>query len=253
MGELLELRAVRKSYRRGDRRLRVLVDVSLTVAAGQIVAVVGSRFEGKSTLLRIAAGLELPDDGEVWFEGRELGSLRAGERERLLRNGIAWVHREGTGLEFQVLDYVALSLRMGRRRSREAQERAMFALERVGVQDAARLRWQELSNWERVLVALARGIAREPRLMVVDDVIDGFGMSKTYEAGELLCSLAQELGFGVLMSVSDPEAALVADRIWSFERGALKLLSDQTTAQTNIIDFPGGSVPRGRGFIGSGS
>jgi ABC-type lipoprotein export system ATPase subunit len=252
MDELLALRAVQKSYRRGERRLRVLADVSLTVAVGEIVAVVGSRYEGKSTLLKIAAGLEQPDAGEVLFGGRELGSMRMSERERLLRHGIAWVHREGTGLEFEVLDYVGLPLRMGRRRSRDVQERAMAALERAGVQHVARRRWDELSNWERVLVAFARGIACEPRLMIVDDVIDGLGMSKTREAGDLLCSLVQDLGCGVLMSVSDPEAALAADRVWSFDRGALKLLSDQTADQSNIIDFPGGSVPQSRGLSGSG-
>jgi ABC-type lipoprotein export system ATPase subunit len=253
MDELLVLSAIQKSYRRGERRLRVLTDVSLTVAFGEIAAVVGSRHEGKSTLLEIAAGRAQPDGGEVRFEGRALGSMRVSELERLRRDEIAWVHREGTGLEFEVLDYVALPLRLRRGRASDAQERAMAALERVGVQDVARRRWDELSNWERVLVAFARGIACEPRLMVVDDVIDGLGMSKTREAGDLLSSLVQDMGCGVLMSVSDPEAALAADRVWSFDRGALKLLSDQTADQANIITFPGGSVPQSRGFSGSGS
>jgi ABC-type Mn2+/Zn2+ transport system ATPase subunit len=129
----------------------------------------------------------------------------------------------------------------------------MAALERVGVQDVARRRWAELSNWERVLVAFARGVASQPRLMIVDDVIDGFGMSKTREAGELLSSLVQELGCGVLMSVSDPEAALVADRVWSFDRGALKALSGAAGTQADVIDFPRGRLPESRGSSGSGS
>src|ERR1700677_4318821 len=84
MDELLRLSAIRKSYRRGPRRLAVLADVSLTVAAREIVAVVGSRYEGKTTLLKIAAGLERPDAGEVWFGDQELSRLRAREREGLL-------------------------------------------------------------------------------------------------------------------------------------------------------------------------
>ena len=77
--------------------------------------------------------------------------------------------------------------------------------------------------------------------MIVDDVIDGLGMRKTREAGELLRSLVGELGCGVLMSASDLEVALVADRVWSFERGGLKLLSDQTRTHADVIDFPGGT------------
>jgi len=251
MDELLALRGIYKSYHRGERRLRVLADVSLTVSAGEIVAVVGSRYEGKTTLLKIAAGLEQPDAGEVWLGDSELTRLPTRERERFWGHEIAWIHREGTGLQFEVLDYVCLPLRMGRGRPREAEEQAMATLKRVGVQDAARRRWEELSNWERVLVAFARGIVSRPRLMVIDDVIDGLGMSKTHEAGELLCSLAAELECGVLMSVSDPEAALAAVRMWSFEHGRLKLLSDQTD---NVIDFPNDSgIRQSRGSTGAGS
>jgi len=202
------------------------------------VTVVGSRFEGKTTLLRIAAGLEQPDSGTVWFAGRELTGLALAQRERLWRDEIAWVSREGSGLEFEVLEYVALALRVGRRRSSDAEESAMAALERVGVRDVAGRRLDELSNWERVLVTFARAIAKEPRLIVMDDVFDGLGASKTREAGELLCALVQELGCGVLMSASDPEAALLADRVWAFDGCRLKLLSDQTIGDADVIDFP---------------
>jgi lipoprotein-releasing system ATP-binding protein len=253
MDELLALKGVRKSYRRGPRRLPVLSDISLTVADREIVAIVGSRYEGKTTLLKIAAGLESPDAGDVWFRGKELSSMRSRDRERLLGHEIAWVDREGTGLQFEVLDYVSLPLRMGRRR-RHADEQAMAALERVGVQDAARRRWAELSNWERVLVAFARGVASRPRLMIVDDVIDSLGMSKTREAGDLLSSMVDELGCGVLMSVPDAEAALVADRVWTFDQGALKRLSgDHSGVEADVIEFPRGGVPQSRGFSDSGS
>jgi ABC-type lipoprotein export system ATPase subunit len=242
MAELLALRGVGKGYRRGGRWLRVLVDVSLEVGGGEVVAVVGSRGEGKTTLLEVAAGLELPDVGEVWLGDVDLAHSSDRERSRRLGSEIAWVHREGTGVKFEVLDYVGLPLAMGRGRGRRSAERlALDALERVGVADCAHQRWEELSNWERVLVGFARGIVGAPRLMVVDDVIDGLGMRKTREAGELVRSLVGELGCGVLMSASDLEAALVADRVWSFERGKLTLLSDQTRTQADIIDFPGGA------------
>lgn len=260
MGDLLVLSGVCKSYRRGDRRLSVLVDVTLRMGAGEIGAVLGPRDEGKTTLLQIAAGLLRPDRGEVWLGDVELTQCSDSERARLLSREIAWIHRDGTGLDFKVLEYVALPLLTGRRLPligylrgrREAEHAAMTTLERVGAAECAGLRWGDLSNWERVLVGFARGIARGPRLMVVDDVIDGFGMSRTREAGELLLSFAQELGCAILMSVSDIEAALVAERVWGFEHGGLKLLSGQTDAEAEIIELHGDAHQR-RGSRGSAS
>ncbi len=240
MAELLALREACKGYARGEHRSQVLLDVSLELRAGEIAAVVGGRREGKTTLLKVAAGIESLDAGEVWLGDVALTSLSDGERARLLGAQIAWVHREGTGVKFRVLDYVGLPLAIGRGSGqRQGRERAMEALERVGAAGCAGQRWEELSNWERLLVGLARGIASSPKLLVVDDLMDGFGIGRTREAGELLLALVRELGCGVLMSCSDLEAALVASRVWSLERGRLTLLAEQDGELAEVIDFPG--------------
>jgi predicted ABC-type transport system involved in lysophospholipase L1 biosynthesis ATPase subunit len=239
MGELLALHGVSKSYRRGGRRLRVLTDVALELGPGEVGAVVGSRDEGKTTLLKIAAGIEQPDAGEVRLGDLDLVDLSGEARSRLLGTEIAWIHREGTGVKLEVLDYLGLPLAMGRDRGRrQARSLAMQALERVGAAHCARQSWAELSDWERVLVGLARGIVCRPRLLAVDSLTDGLGMSRTREAGELLLALAGELGCGVLMSCTDLEAALIADRVWSLERRRLSLLSEQLVTQAEIIEFP---------------
>jgi ABC-type lipoprotein export system ATPase subunit len=244
MTELLRLSQIEKSYRRGERRLRVLAGVSLSVERGEIVAVIGSRYEGKTTLLRIASGIELPDAGEVIFEGRTLHDLSAREREQLLARSIAWVSREGTGLEFQVIDYVGLPLLIAGKRPRAVEDAALSVLERVGAADVARRYWAELSNWERVLVSFARAITTAPRLLVIDDVLDGLGMSKTDQATDLLRTLVSEHGCGVLMSASDPEAAIGADQVWSFAGGQLRMLAGRDRSAAEVILFPGG--PGGR-------
>ncbi len=242
MSELLALRGVCKGYARGERTMRVLVDASLSLAPGEVAAVVGSREEGKTTLLKIAAGIEAPDAGEVWLGDVDLARSSDEERSRLLGREIAWTNREGTGIKFRALDYVGLPLAIGRgRRQREAQDLAMEALERVGAANCAGQHWAELSNWERLLVGFARGIAGSPKLLVVDDLMDGFGMRRTREAGELLLELAGELGCGMLMSCNDLEAALIADRVWSLEGGRLSVLSEQEGGQADVIDFPSGA------------
>ncbi|HXB66093.1 MAG TPA: ATP-binding cassette domain-containing protein [Solirubrobacteraceae bacterium] len=235
---LLSLVGVWKGFPRGGGRVGVLAGLSVGVGVGEVVAVVSSRGEGRSTLLRVAAGLERPDVGEVWFGGRDLAQCSDLERSRLLRGEIAWTDREGPGLDWDLRDFVGLSLVVGggrgRRGARSAAERA---LARVGLVGVAGRRWDDLSDWERVLVGFARGIVGGPRLMVVDGLLDRLSMRATMEASDLLRSLVGELGCGVLLSVCDGEVALVADRVWEFDRGRLKLLSDQTRAPAEIIEL----------------
>jgi putative ABC transport system ATP-binding protein len=240
-GALLRVEGVSKSYQRGDRRLRVLEDLSLVVARHETVAVLGSRYEGKTTLLEVAAGLSLPDRGEVWFEGQELTGCRAEVREKLRGSEIAWIDRRLRQPRLKIVDCLALPLATGRGFGlREMRDRALSALERIGAAGCAWQYWSDLSNWERVLVALARVIVIAPKLLVVDDLLEGLGMRRTQEACELLCTVVGEIGCSVLMSVSDVEGTLLADRVFSFERGRLKLIAgDEHDGDARLIEFPG--------------
>ena len=235
-GVLLALEGVGKGYRRGRRRWEVLSGVSLRVARGELVGVIGQRGEGKTTLLEVAAGIERADEGRVVFEGQDLTPWSAEERAELLGDRIAWMRDEGAG-EFTVLDYVGLPLAMGRQRGmRGVDDVATAALRRVGVAERARQRWGELSNWERVLVAFARGFVGSPSLMVVDDLLDGLGPRGTREASGLLRSLAKELGCGVLVAASDLEALMGVDRVLCFDGGTLTVMAD-THKNADIIDL----------------
>ena len=101
----------------------------------------------------------------------------------------------------------------------------MSELDLAGCAD---LKWGELSNWQRVLVELAQAIVVRPRLLLVDDVMDGFGLGKKRAAMDLLERFAHDTGCGVLMAVSDHASALRAERVWQLSRGKLKLMADHT-------------------------
>ncbi|MGN6371499.1 MAG: ATP-binding cassette domain-containing protein [Solirubrobacteraceae bacterium] len=253
MTDLLAMRGVSKGYWRGARHLAVLIDVSLQVGRGEIVAAVGARDEGKTTLLKLAAGMEQPDEGQVLIAGQALTSLSVPERERLLGEQITWIGRERPSFAWTAAGYVALPLTLGRRHGRrEADRLAMAALERVGAVECAGQRWDELSNWERMLVGFARAYASRPRLILIDDLLDGFGMLRTQEAGELLRSLVEELDCGVLMSATGMEATLVADSVWSFGKGRLKPMTELPGGDgAEVIDFPGGMPGDGSRSVGS--
>jgi predicted ABC-type transport system involved in lysophospholipase L1 biosynthesis ATPase subunit len=206
----LVLAGVGKRFRRGDRWLWVLKDVSLTVGAGEVVGVLGGRGAGKSTLLEIAAGIIPPDEGEVIFQGQT--GLSSDERTELRGSKIAWMSAKGID-EFTVLKYVRSPLLLGRKiRKSDADDRAMDALERVGLADCAASTWDRLTNWQRVLVAFARGFVVRPDLMIVDDLLDAMSPSGMRQAGELLLALAREAEAALLVGASEPEALMIANR-----------------------------------------
>lgn len=230
---VLKLDRVTKGHRRGRTRLRVFMDVSLTVGEGEFVGLLGGRGEGKTTLLGIAAGIAEPEDGSVWFDGCDLARCSSDERADLLGDRIVWMPREDMAY-FRVLESVALPLALGRVAVDGAEQRAMAALERVGVAHCAEREWDQLSDWERLLVAFARGYASRPRLMVIDDLLDALGSGGTRRAGELLRSMVGELGCGVLAGASDIGALLAADRVLRFD-GAGGLTKPPDTS--NLIDL----------------
>jgi putative ABC transport system ATP-binding protein len=251
MSELLRLSGVCKAYARGERRLRVLAGVSLSVRAGEVVAVVGARGEGKTTLLQIAAGIERPDRGHVHFGDVDLARLSDRERSAMLGGPICWSTRAGPGLRLRVRDSVAMPLAIGRgRRARHIQEAADDALERVGAGACAGRLWSELSNWEQVLAGFARVIVAQPQLLVLDDLFEGLGMGRLREASQWLRTLSGELGCGVLLSASDVEGTLVADRVWSLVGGRIEQISGRSV-DAEVIEFPGAvRRPDARGGVG---
>jgi ABC-type lipoprotein export system ATPase subunit len=222
MTPLLSFLNVSKSYPDGDRELLVLDRVSLEIDAGVSVGVYGPRRAGKSTLLRLAAGIALPDSGTICFEGRDIAQMPGSERGRLLRGKIAFISAadwRATPGE-SVLDHVATSVGSEGLTMRDARRRAMHVLDRVEIAAGAEEPTTSLSQTERARVMLARALARKPRLLVLDEpaLLPSLGERERFYA--LLRSEAQALdstlllaseemsalqGVGVIMSIGDGE------------------------------------------------
>lgn len=242
-GVLLSLDSVSKSYWRGPSEVRVLSDASLEVHAGEFMGVWGRRGAGKTTLLRIAAGLETPDRGTVRFDGEDLSLLSEQGHARLRRDEMGWVRRSGPRSELCILDYVALPLLI-EHGQREANRRADEALRRVGMAECAGQHWESLSDGERALVAIAHGIARRPRLLLIDDPTANLGVREREEIMILLRALVEETKLAVLMTVPDMPTALRSHQLRALSGG--RLLTPPPDQQDgddddedNVIDFPG--------------
>ncbi|MBA3808519.1 MAG: ATP-binding cassette domain-containing protein, partial [Solirubrobacterales bacterium] len=273
VGELLLLEGVCKGYWRGQSYLGVLRDVSLEVERGQIVAVIAPRLGGKTTLLQIAAGMEMSDSGSVSVGGRALSAGRQRRtwrgwrlrRERpdvpVLGRDVMWVNRDGPHQELEVSKYVGspLAVHAGRQRDRDVRLLAGRALERVGAQDCVGRRWGELSNWQRVLVGLARAFAGSPQLVIIDDLLDALGGPDTDMASDLLRSLVEdsEPRCGVLLSAGYFDSAVVlADEVWALRRETLRRRAGRPVGTHDdrddvIIPFP--KPAENQGSRGAGS
>lgn len=238
---VLSLRGVSVSFPRGRRHVvTVLADVTLELHAGESVTVLARRSQGKTSLLRVAAGMERPDRGSVTFAGQDVWRLSDRRRSRLLSSEIGLVERAPPQLDVPVLTGVALPLldRCGRR---GAYARAKSALAHVGASECARQRWGELADSERALVALAQGIAREPKLLLVDDVAATLGLGERAHVGELLGALAAERETAVLLCAGDSGPAPPCDRVASLGGGELLVAPavPPAAAETNVLAFPG--------------
>jgi putative ABC transport system ATP-binding protein len=198
----------------------LLGGASFEVERGEVVAVVGGRLSGKTTLLKIAAGIVLPEAGSVCVGGRELTGMSERERVRLRGRELVWLNRAGMSQPLEVVKIVGWPLAMRRGRG-EAERRALQMLERVGALDCARKRWADLSPRQQLLVGFAQAFAASAEVVIIDDLLDALGSRATKEASDLLRSLMAEAEprCGVLMSASDRDSALFADRVWSLGGG----------------------------------
>jgi ABC-type sugar transport system ATPase subunit len=215
---LLALERVGKRYREGQRERIVLDDVSLEMQVGELVVVWGLRRSGRTTLLRIAAGVEAPDSGAVLFDGRDL----AESGERSLGEGIGYVRKGLRGSEEEgVLEQVAAPLLARGVSVDEARARARVALARTGAQACAALRVGELGAGEGVRVALARTLSLSPALLVIDEPVGAVELGERDEILALLRTLASE-GLAVLASAGEAGELAGTHRALSLGEGQLR-------------------------------
>jgi ABC-type multidrug transport system ATPase subunit len=214
---LLELEHVSKRYGRGSGERVALDDVCLELHAGELAAVWGRRHSGRSTLLRVAAGVEAPDTGVVCFEGRNL----RGRRARAL-GGVRYcwkTFRAGEGevvLDLLVVGQLACGVSPVVARSR-----ARAALKRAGVERCAALRPRELNSAEAVRVVIARALVLGPKLLVIDEPTIGVDLLARDGILLLLRSLADE-GIAVLASAGETTGLSGTDRPLTLSKGELR-------------------------------
>lgn len=236
MAPLLSLDRVSKTHWRGRHEIIALDDVSFELEAGEFAAIFGRRAAGKSTLLRIAAGLDAPDSGTVTLDGRDL--FPSGRRPRLggLPKGVGWMQRTGplTG-SMRIIDYVAMPL-LETVSYRKAHQQAVRALDRVAASQLADAIWGTMSDAERMLAMLARASVDEPALLLADDPTSGLDTQERAIVLGLLRRLTETTGTTTLITVPEVCDMLRSHRVMSLSGG--ELLQPTRHRDNAVIDFP---------------
>lgn len=241
---VLAFERVTHCHRVGRERVAVLDEVSFAVWPGELVAVLGLHRTGKTTLLRIAAGVETPDAGGVRLDGSPLGTRSSTVRTRRLRAvGLvpkAWRVSRGK----PVLDHVALPLLAERRPLVTALAKAHETLERVGAGHCAGATAEELAPADETRVALAQALVREPRLLLVDEP----GVLAAPDEREELLRLLREIAaerprLALVVTARDTAGVAGARRVLTLGDGVLRGSGEPPSAE--VVPFPGTAAVQG--------
>ena len=217
---VLEIEGLRRVYDTGQGPLEVLRDAGLTVAAGEIVGLVGPSGSGKSSLLHAAGLLERPTAGVIRIEGQDCGALddRARTRIRLLAIGFVYQFHHLLP-EFSALDNVALPALIAGKTRKEALARAEALLTQLGL--ASRLRHQpaQLSGGEQQRVAVARALTNSPRLLLADEPTGNLDPATSEAVFAKLRDLVRSTGVAALIATHNLDMIRHMDRVLTVRDG----------------------------------
>ena len=231
---MLEMRHIFKIYGVDEAQVFALNDVSLKVAKGEFIAVMGPSGSGKSTAMNILGCLDTPSSGQYLLFGAEVGGMDRDQRALLRRHFLGFIFQgfnllaRTTALENVELPLIYQGIPVDERR-----ERAMEALKTVGLEGRARHRPSELSGGQQQRVAIARAIVTRPGLILADEPTGNLDSARGREIMELLTQLNRDEGLSVLMVTHEPDMAAYASRVVTFVDGRIQ--SDVTKAVADAV------------------
>ena len=230
---LIRIRHLSKGYVRGGQAIPVLVDIDLTVAQGEFVALMGPSGSGKSTLLNLIAGIDKPSAGTVEIGGVDIARLSEGELADWRAANVGFIFQFYNLMPvLSAFDNIELPLLLTGLSSRERQQRVAMVLNLVGLTDRAEHYPSELSGGQQQRVAIARALVTDPQLIVADEPTGDLDRHTGQEVLGLLHQLVHELGKTIVMVTHDPKAAARAGRMVHLEKGVLvdDLVDEQPVA-----------------------
>ncbi|QLB16815.1 lipoprotein releasing system, ATP-binding protein [Mannheimia varigena] len=222
MTELLRCENISKFYEEGEQQVQVLKEVSFSMNAGELVAIVGSSGSGKSTLLHTLGGLDQPTSGEVWVRGQSLQQLSSDKLALLRNQNLGFVYQfHHLMADFSALENVMMPMLIGKQNKTEAANRAEKMLQAVGLSHRITHRPSALSGGERQRVAIARALVNNPALVLADEPTGNLDQKTTESIFELIQQLNQEQNIAFLLVTHDLNLANKLSRSLVMRDGVL--------------------------------
>jgi putative ABC transport system ATP-binding protein len=218
---ILELKSIYKDYMLGKITVPVLKDVNFSMEEGEYVAIMGPSGSGKSTLMNIIGCLDQATSGTFILDGKDIRSCSENEMADIRLHKIGFVFQSFHLLPRQsALSNVEMPLNYAKVPKKERRERALKALERVGLSDRVDFKPNQLSGGQMQRVAIARAMVNNPKLLLADEPTGALDTKSGEQVMELFQKLNEE-GVTVLMITHDPEIAAHAKRVVSIRDGIL--------------------------------
>jgi ABC-type lipoprotein export system ATPase subunit len=221
---LLELREVYKTYHLGELDLPVLKGITLSIAKGELAALMGASGSGKSTLMNILGCLDHPTSGQYWLDGKDISDASANDRARLRNRHIGFVFQNFNLLaRTSALDNVSMPLTYGAENlsDQEMRDRAVQLLDKVGLADRMDHQPSQLSGGQQQRVAIARALVNRPRLLLADEPTGNLDSRTSEEILQMFCQLNQSEGLTIILVTHDPGVAQHAKRIIRIRDGLI--------------------------------
>lgn len=221
--QVLACRKLGKKYDVGGSEVVVLRDISFGIERGQWLSIVGASGSGKSTLLHLLGGLDAPDSGEVWLQGKALTQLGAAASGRLRNEALGFVYQFHHLLaEFSALENVAMPLYIRRMGKQQAHEQAAAMLHEVGLGHRLHHTPGELSGGERQRAAVARALVTRPACVLADEPTGNLDRKTASAVFELMLELNERLSTSFIIVTHDESQARRAQTILRLEDGVLQ-------------------------------
>lgn len=226
MTKILKVNELGKSYSNGAKKLTVLNDISFDVESGATFSIVGPSGSGKTTLLGLCAGLDKADSGSVVLCGTAIENLDEDQRALLRNREVGFIFQDFQLLPtLTALENVAVPLEL--QGSKEAQDRALELLTKVGLEDRVHHYPSQLSGGEQQRVALARAFSTKPSILFADEPTGNLDEETGEKVIQLLFELNKEAGTTLVIVTHDLDLAKRTQRILRLKGG--KVLSNETT------------------------
>jgi ABC-type lipoprotein export system ATPase subunit len=219
---LYDVRGVSRSFRRGESTVHALAGVDLSIAHGEIVAIVGPSGSGKTTLLQLLGALDRPTSGQIFFEGRDLNALGDNDLADLRLRAFGFVFQTFNLIPtLNALENVEAKLAPTGLPPSELRIRSLALLDEVGLSSRAKHLPSQLSGGEQQRVAIARALVTEPRVVLADEPTGNLDSQTGADVVELMASLSHRRGHTVVLVTHDSEVADKAQRAIRMQDGRL--------------------------------